>query len=293
MVADNDFGPALYLRAPEAFRSYHYSVADHAIALGVRIGSVFTVYRDTGAIAHTVPEVRESAFHVGLSLLEQAGCYGARYAGASLFTMSREEAEDPERYQSTFYQCQDLWKRWMTAARPLGLQRLLVETASAYREGCCTIEETRSTLAVLDEYHQKNPDNTVPIGLCYDTGHGISRGEERDEANRDFRAWFAAFPDKICAIHLKNTDRDFLETWHLRHEGGIIDVVEVLRAARDTLQAPDVIVNLEVPGKRGREIGERLAIEEHVESIRAVREALQALGYREDPEDLAWTPAER
>lgn len=43
MVADNDFGPALFLKAPEAFRQHHWQVADHAKALGVRIHSVFTV----------------------------------------------------------------------------------------------------------------------------------------------------------------------------------------------------------------------------------------------------------
>jgi hypothetical protein len=291
MVADNDFGPALYLRSPEAFRSYHYSVADHARAQGVKIPSVFTVYRDTGAISQSIPEARDSAYHVGLSLLEQAACYGASYVGASLFTMNREEAEDPERYQSTFFSSLDIWKQWMTAARPLGIQRLLIETTAAYREGCSTIDETRSALNLLDEYHRKNPDNTVPIGLCYDTGHGISRPEDCNEANRDFRAWFAAFPDRICEIHLKNTDADFLETWHFKREGGIIDAMAVVRAARDTITVPALLMNIEVPGKRGRELGEKRAIEEHLESIKIITEALEELGYRQDPEDFAWSPA--
>jgi sugar phosphate isomerase/epimerase len=247
-----------------------------------------TVYRDTGAIAHGHPEIRESAYHVGLSMIEQAACYGAPYVGAALFTMPREEAEDPERYQSSFFQSLDVWKRWMADAKRLGVKRLLVETSAAYREGCSTIDETRTTLHILESHHAGNPGTSVPVGICYDTGHGISVAENRDDSNRDFRAWFAAFPDKIVSVHLKNTDGEFLETKHFGLGEGIIDPKAVLESLRDTLTVPDVIVNLEVPGKRGREVGERRSIEEHLRSIHVVREALASLGYREDPEDGTW-----
>src|SRR4029450_5528185 len=135
--------------------------------------------------------------------------------------------------------------------------------ASAYREGCSTIEETRATLGILDEHHAANPGNTSNVGLCYDTGHGISAPENRDDANRDFRAWFSAFHDRVHLVHLKNTDPDFLETWHFPHAGGIIEPIEVLRAMRDKLTVPEVHVFIEVPGKRGREIGEKRAIDDH------------------------------
>lgn len=288
MVADNDFGPVLYARSPEAFRSYHWQIADHARAQGVSIPSVFSVYRDTGAIAHGHPEIRESAYIAGLSLIEQAACYGSSHVGISLFTMNREEAEDPERYQSAYFASLDVWKRWMSEARRVGTKMLLVEMAAAYREGCSTIEETKATLGILEEHHQKNPGTTIPVGLCYDTGHGISIAENRDEANRDFRAWFAAFPDTIHEVHLKNTDAEFIETWHFPHEGGIIDPLAVLRSIRDTLTVPSVLVHLEIPGKRGREIGEKRALEDHLASIRVVKAALDKLGYREDPEDFGW-----
>ncbi|MGQ9589699.1 MAG: hypothetical protein ACUVYA_05320 [Planctomycetota bacterium] len=290
MVSDNDFGVAFYLRAPEAFRAYHWGVADYAVSQDVRIVGVMTVYRETGAIAHMHPEIRESAYQVGLSLIEQAACYGALYVGAALFTMNREEAEDPERYQAGFFSSLDVWRRWMADARRLGVRKLLVEIAAAYREGCSTIDETRSTIALLDAHHRENPGTTVPVDLIYDTGHGISPAENRDDTNRSYRAWFAAFPDRIQAIHLKNTDPEFLETKHFGNSGGIIDPYQVLLAVRDTLTVPEVFVHLEVPGKRGREIGEKRAIEEHVESVRRVQEALGRLGYRRDPETLVWDP---
>mgnify|MGYP001100338706 CR=1 FL=1 len=151
------------------------------------------------------------------------------------------------------------------------------------------IEDTRATLSILDEHHSSNPGTTVPAGICYDTGHGISAAESRDEANRDFHAWFAAFPDRIHEVHLKNTDSEFVETWHFPHEGGIIDPFEVVKAARDTLTVPELHLFLEVPGKRGRDVGEKRSLEDHLTSIRAVHDALSRAGYRHSSEDHGWT----
>jgi hypothetical protein len=288
MVTDNDFGAVFYAKAPEAFRDYHYQIHDHAASQGVSIPSVFTVYRDAGGIANRHPEIRDSAYLVGLSLIEQAACYRARSAGLSLFTMNREDAEDPERYQSLFFNAMEIWKRWMADARRLGVRDLVVEMAAAYREGCSTIDDTRATLELLDEHHEKNPDTTVPVRFCYDTGHGISPTESRDDRDREFQAWLEAFPSCTTEIHLKNTDEEFLSTMHFDGEGGIIEPKAFLQAVRDTLTVPEVHVFLEVPGKRGREIGERRTIEEHVKSIEAVRGALEELGYRENEGDWSW-----
>jgi sugar phosphate isomerase/epimerase len=289
MVPDIDFGPVFYATAPEAFRAYHWKVSDRARELGVSIESVLTFYRDTGSIAHTDPAIRESAYRVGLSVLEQAACYRARFASSELFSIPREVAEDPERFQSLYYISLDVWKRWMNDARRLGLEGMLIETAAAFREGCSTIEDTRAVLEVLDRFHRENPGSTVPVGLCYDTGHGISEEESQDPRDRDFRAWFEAFPDRIGEIHLKNTDPEFQETFHFGGKGeGIIDPQQVIEAIRDRLTVSRVLLFLEVPGKRGREIGEKRAIEGHRRSISAVRDALQAAGYREDPSDRSW-----
>ena len=37
MVPDIDFGPVFYTTAPEAFRAYHWRVADHAREMGSRL----------------------------------------------------------------------------------------------------------------------------------------------------------------------------------------------------------------------------------------------------------------
>ncbi len=289
MVPDIDFGPAFYLTFPEAFRIHHWKVADAARNLGVSIESVLTFYRDTGAITATDSAIRESAYRVGLSILEQASCYRCRFASSELFCIPREIAEDPEMFSSLHDSSLDIWKRWMNDARRLGLEGMLIETAAAYREGCSTIEDTRATLERLDRYHHDNPTSTVPVGLCYDTGHGISAEESQDPNDRDFRAWFEAFPDRILEIHLKNTDPEFLETFHFGDvRGGIIDPAEVIVATRDLLKASRVLLFLEVPGKRGREIGEKRNLEGHAKSITMIQEALRDAGYRLNPDDHCW-----
>ena len=289
VVPDVDFGPVFYATSPEAFRAHHWRLADRARQLGVTLDSVLTFYRDTAAVGHTEPAIRESAYRVGLAMLEQAACYRARFASAELFTIPREVADDPELFQSLYFHSIDIWKRWMGDARRLGLEGMLIETAATFREGCSTLSETRNTLELLDTFHRENRSATVPIGLCYDTGHGISEEESADPRDRDYRAWFDAFPDRIHEIHLKNTDPDFQETWHFGgDEEGIIDLGEVFAAIRDRLTTQRVLVFLEVPGKRGRQIGERKAIEGHQRSIELVEKALRGAGYREDPKDFTW-----
>jgi hypothetical protein len=221
-------------------------------------------------------------------MLEQAACYRARFASSELFSIPREVAEDQERFQSLYYLSLDIWKRWLSDARRLGIESMLIETAAAYREGCSTIEDTRAVLEVLDRFHRENPGSTAGMGLCYDTGHGISEEESEDPRDRDYRAWFDAFPDRILEIHLKNTDPEFQETFHFGGGGGIIDPQQVIQAIRDRLTVPSVLLLLEVPGKRGREIGEKRALDGHRRSIAAVRRALADAGYREDPRDRSW-----
>ncbi len=287
-VPDIDFGPVFYLQSPESYRNHHWDIADHASRLGMKIESVLTFYRDMGAIAHPNATIRESAYRIGLAMHEMASCYKARYSSASPFTMNREFAEDPERFQSLFDASVRVWKRWMEDASRLHLEKLLLETSSTYREGCSTLEDSQVMLDILDKHHDENPGTTVPVGLCYDTGHGISEIESPIAGDRDFRCWFDAFRDRIHEIHLKDTDPLFQETFHFGEERGIIDPDEIVVAIRDRLTVPDVLLFIEVPGKRGREIGERVNIEGHQRTISIFREAFQRAGYREIEEESAW-----
>ena len=288
MVADNDFGPGFYSQSPEAFKDYHHSVAEHAASRGVKLVSAFTVYRDAGAITHQNPQIRESAYLSGLSIIEQAACYGAEFAGLSLFTMNREDSEDPDLYQALFDEGMAIWKRWMEDARRLGVPRLVVEMAAAHREGCSSIPETRRTLDLLAEHHASNPATTSPVHLCYDTGHGISPAESPDDRDRDYGAWLEAFPQETYELHLKQTDSEFLATGHFEEGAGFIDPLDVLRVVRDKVTSAEVYMFLETPGKRGRTLGEDQNIEDHKVSISVIEAALGKLGYEQDDHDGGW-----
>lgn len=290
VVADNDFGPAFYLRDPEAFRAYHRAAAQRASELGVSVPCVFTTYRDCGAIGWEQPEIRESAYQVGLSIIEQAACYQAPFVGISFFTLNVETAAAPDLFRSGREHAVAIWQRWMTDARRLGVARLLVEMAAARREECSTLQETAAMFDELMDYHRAHADTTVPVGLVYDTGHGIDVEASSDDRDRDYRAWFETFADRTYEVHLKDTDSDFLATWHFTEDGpGIIDLGAVIECLRDTLTVPSVLLNLEIPGKRGRAIGEQRAVVEHQESLRHVVAALETAGYRQDESDGSWS----
>ena len=288
MVADNDFGPVFYNQSPDAFRDYHHRVAEHAASREVKLISAFTVYRDAGAITHANPQIRESAYISGLSIIEQAACYGAEFAGLSLFTMNREDSENPDLYRQLFDEGMAIWKRWMEDARRLGVPRLVVEMAAAHREGCSSIPETHRTLDLLAAHHDENPANTSPVCLCYDTGHGISPAESPDDRDRDYKAWLEAFPEETYELHLKQTDPEFLATGHFEEGAGFIDPAEVLRAVRDTVTSDEVYMFLETPGKRGRTLGEDRNIEDHKSSIAIIEAALKKIGYEKDDSDGGW-----
>ena len=151
---------------------------------------------------------------------------------------------------------------WMEDAARLGVPRLVVEMAAAHREGCSSISETRRTLDILNSHHAENPTSTSPVCLCYATGHGISQAESPDDKDRDYRAWIEAFPEETYELHLKQTDPEFLATGHFEGGTGFIDPAEVLRTVRDRITAPEVYMFLEIPGKRGRTLGEDRNIEE-------------------------------
>ncbi|MDQ2730524.1 MAG: sugar phosphate isomerase/epimerase [Armatimonadota bacterium] len=287
LVTDNDFGPAFHLIDREAFVRHHGAVGHYARSKNMRISSVFTFYRDGGAVAHPDPAIRAAAQQALYSLADEAAAVGAPYACASFMTALRDDFDrDPRACQDRAFHA---WAEWMTYARIAGLQGLLVEMSAQAREDFATIEQTRSTLKRLQDYHQAHPDTTAPVELCYDVGHGMALEESPDKSDRDFRAWFRAFPMSIREVHLKNTDIDFLATWPFTpayEKTGIVQPQEIIAAVRDILEG-EVYLMLEIAGKRGREAGERQILEDLTISVDVWKRALQAEGYRERA-DGAW-----
>lgn len=287
LVADNDFGPALHLIDRQAFLRHHSAVGQYARSNNMSISSVFTFYRDGGAVAHPNPAIQAAALQALYSLADQAAAAGAPYACAALMTANQDDFQrEPGACQDRAY---DAWTQWMTYAHAAGLRGLLVEMSAQAREDCDSIAQTRSTLKYLQDYHEAHPDTTMPVELCYDLGHGLALEEAPDEAERNFRHWFSAFPTSLREIHLKNTDANFLSTWPFTpayEKAGIIHPREVVAAVRDILQG-EVYLMLEIAGKRGREMGERQILDDLKVSVDVWKDALQEEGYRERT-DGAW-----
>jgi len=124
-------------------------------------------------------------------------------------------------------------------------------------------------------------------------GHGAPEPERESDDDASFAAWFKAFPTDIVHIHLKNTGAQFLETWPFTDEyrgQGIIDLHEVARAIHSHLRAEKLYVMVEVPGKRGRLLGERESIKANRLSLENAKKAFLDEGFQENPEDHTWSP---
>jgi len=291
MVPDMDYGPVFFATSPARFRAYHTDVARYAGEIGVRIVSMMTFFRDNVSVTHSNPEIRESAFTAMRAMAVQGGCYGCDAVGASLGTILVEDLDERDECIKAGIQ---YWLRWLQLLHGEGVGKATLETMSTLREPPATIASAKELLAPLNEYHRENPSSTCAPALCYDVGHGAAEPERDSDDDAKFTAWFRAFPNDIVHIHLKNTGSQFLETWPFTDEyrnKGIINLNEVLGAIRDYLRAERLYVMVEVPGKRGRLIGERESVRVNKLSFENVKKAFRDEGFRENPQDHTWSPA--
>jgi len=291
MVPDMDYGPVFFATSPDRFRTYHTEVARHAKKIGLRIASMMTFFRDNASVTHSNPEIQEHAFTAMRAMAMQGGCYGCDLVGASLGTILVEDLGKSE-------ECIDAgiryWGRWFELLHREGVRKATLETMSTLREPPATIASARQLLAQLNEFHQQNPSTTCAPALCYDVGHGAAEPERDSEDDVKFTAWFKSFPNDIVHIHLKNTDPNFLQTWPFTDEyldRGIIDLNEVIGSIRDYLRAESLYVMLEVPGKRGRLIGEQESLRVNRLSFENIRKAFREEGFRENRHDHTWSLA--
>jgi len=291
MVPDMDYGPVFFTTSPARFHAYHTEVARYAGEMGVRIVSMMTFFRDNVSVTHPNPEIRECAFTAMRAMAVQGGCYGCNVVGASLGTILVEDLDERDECVKAGIH---YWLRWLELLHREGVGKATLETMSTLREPPATIASAKELLAPLNEYHRQNPSTTCTPALCYDVGHGAAEPERDSDEDAKFTAWFRAFPKDIVHIHLKNTGPQFLETWPFTDEyrnKGIINLNEVLGAIRDYLRAETLYVMVEVPGKRGRLIGERESIRVNKLSFENVKKAFRDEGFRENPQDHTWSPA--
>ena len=292
MVPDIDYGPAFFATSPERFRAYYREVGGYAKKISVRIPTMLTFYRDNVSVAHSIPEIREHAFTSMRAMAAQGGCLGCDVVGASFGTILAEDMEDKR--EECIEAGVNYWQRWLKLLHEEGVGKASLETMSTLREPPATIAAAKRLLGRLKEYHRENPSTTCVPALCYDTGHGAAEPERDSGDDVSFAAWFKAFPTDIVHIHLKNTGRQFLETWPFTDEYrdvGIIDPQDVVHAIRSHLRAEEIYVMVEVPGKRGRLIGELESIRANRVSFENIKRALRDEGFQENPQDHTWSLA--
>jgi len=291
MVSDIDYGPVFFAESPDRCRAHHRGVAEYAGRTGVGIPTMLSFYRDNVSVLHSNPEIREHAYTVMRAMAAQGGCLGCDVVGASFGTVLVEDYE--ERRGELVEVGIGYWQQWLELLHTEGVKKVTLETMSTLREPPATISSAKELLSRLKEYHRHNPLTTCAPALCCDVGHGAPEPERESDDDASFAAWFNAFPTDIVHIHLKNTGAQFLETWPFTDEyrgQGIIDLHEVARAIHSHLRAEKLYVMVEVPGKRGRLLGERESIKANRLSLENAKKAFLDEGFQENPEDHTWSP---
>lgn len=289
MVPDTDYGAAFFVSNPERFRAYHMDVGRHAKDIGVGIPTLLTFYRDNNSISHSNPEVRKYAYAVMQSMAVQAGCLGCKVAGASFGTVLTEDMDD--KFDECVNAGLEYWKQWLEFLYEEGVGCATMETMSTLREPPATISYAADLIGPLAKYHEKHPSTTARPAYCYDLGHAAADEETDSEDDKDMAAWFESFPRDIVHIHVKNTDSCFQATWPFTEDyrdEGIIDLHKLARCIRDHLDSRELYVMVEMPGKRGRLIGEKQAIEANRKSLENLKNAFRDEGFSENPSDHTW-----
>ncbi len=293
IVPDIDYGPVFYVTEPDRFREHYLEVGRYAKELGIGIPTLLTFYRDNNSILHSDPVIREHAFTVMRAMAVQAGCLGCKVAGGSFGTVLAEDME--ERFDECVAAGLEYWKLWLDVLYEEGVGTATIETMSTLREPPATISFAKKLMDSLGRYHADNAATTARPAFCYDLGHGVADEECDVPADRDFVEWFKAFPRDIIHLHVKNTDSKFMATWPFTAdyaEQGIIDLHRLARAVRNHLDGRDLFIMVEMPGKRGRLIGERDAIEANRQSFTNLKQAFRDEGFVENHSDHIWSVAE-
>jgi sugar phosphate isomerase/epimerase len=292
MVPDTDYGPAFFLDAPERFRDYHLEVGQHAKDLGVGIPTLLTFYRDNNSISHSDPEIRKHAYTVMRSMAVQGGCLGCKVVGASFGSVLAEDMD--EKFDECVNAGIEYWKQWLVELYDEGVECATLETMSTLREPPATIKYAAELIEPLMQYHADHSSTTARPAYCYDVGHAAADEEIESEDDKDLAAWFKAFPKDIVHLHIKNTDSQFLATWPFTDEyrdSGIIDLHKLARSVRDDLDVKELYVMVEMPGKRGRLIGEKETLDANRKSLENLKLAFRDEGFSENASDHTWSLA--
>jgi sugar phosphate isomerase/epimerase len=174
-------------------------------AAGLRLHSVFTGLVAYSANLMLAPDGEER--RRGSDLWSRAIVFAARAgavsAGGHVGSLSRPDADDPERRGLRWSELQLRLAELSAFATRQGLAALLVENMACDREPC-RIAEIASLMAEGDAEH-------AAITLCLDVGHQCAPGAVGDEA--DPYAWLRRLGPHTAVVHLQQSDAEADHHW--------------------------------------------------------------------------------
>jgi D-erythrulose 1-phosphate 3-epimerase len=181
------------------------AVRSAAEGAGLRVHSVFTglIAFSANLMLGSEQAERERGFELWSRAILLAAGIGAVSAGGHVGSLSRHDADDPDRRRRRWSELRLRLAELSAFASQLGLDALLVENMACDREPS-RISEVESLLSDGDGGH-------APITLCLDVGHQCAPGVQGDDA--DPYAWLRRLGARTTVVHLQQSDAEADHHW--------------------------------------------------------------------------------
>jgi sugar phosphate isomerase/epimerase len=209
-------------------------------AHGVRIASVFTglMAYSTGLMLAPDAGERQRGEAYWADAIQFAAALGAASVGGHVGSLSRRDADRPERREALWTELRERLARLARLAFEHGLAALLIENMACDREP--------SRMSDFEDLLAAATGERAATSLCLDIGHQCVPGTSGDEA--DPYAWLTTLGRRASLVHLQQSDADgdhhwpFTATYNTQGRIRAPRVLEALRASG----ADDVTLLLEV-----------------------------------------------
>jgi sugar phosphate isomerase/epimerase len=233
---------------------------------GLRIDSVFTGLAAYSANLMLAPQPAERARgeRYWCDAVRFAAGLGAHSVGGHVGSLSRHDADDPDRRGVLWAELQERLARLSRLAHEHGLDALLVENMACDREPC-RMSDVTSLMRPAEDGH-------AAVTLCLDVGHQCAPGTSG--ADTDPYAWLTRLGRQAIVVHLQQSDAHADHHWPFTAEYnglGRIQAPLVLDALRCS-GTPDATLILEVIP--AFEADDRRVLDELRESVSYWQQAL-------------------
>jgi ribulose-phosphate 3-epimerase len=187
---------------------YFHELRKKAEDRGIRIKSVFTAHRELGGFFTGDQHLEKVARQNYEKLIHVASVVGADYCGSNPGAVYRDRLEMKEKGIATYLSHME---ELVLLGQEKGLKALTIEPMSSMAEPPTTPDEMDTMMGHMGEFHQENPDNSVPVYLCGDISHGLAN-VEKNIVHSNLQLFEHGIP-MMAEFHFKNTDRFYSDTF--------------------------------------------------------------------------------